>query len=393
MNYIIAIGAFQALVAALLLWRNRLRSKADELLILLITCIATHLAIKFYIYNFVSDTHVRLQMNTFIGFCYGPLLYLYALKTVKEDMIPIRKWYLFLPFLLGAVGYLTVTSVLTVAPEAGYRVLDIYNNTTTVLFFTLGIIFPLLAIRVVHPLPNTKDKEKLLVREIAACFLLMNLVSLINLFTKNMLHADIGMAIRSTVYGLLTLICIIILRFRYVGVPDNRAVAPQASPHMQELSMTSPAITYTHTNEKGKAAEPTEEIVTQHQRHLLLTDAEREQIADQMHRHLQQTKLFTDPDISLDKLAAALKLSKHRVSETLNSHLGKSFYQYINEWRIKHVINNMQRLTDKDLPVNVLSLAYDAGFKAKSSFNQYFKKITGLTPTEYLKTLQTVQVS
>ncbi len=384
MNYIIAIGAFQALVAAILLWRNRLRSKADELLILMIACIATHLAIKFYIYNFVSDAHVRLQMNTFIGFCYGPLLYLYALKTAKEDMIPIRKWYLFLPFLLGAVGYLTVTSVLSMAPDAGYRVLDMYNNITSILFLALGIIFPLLAIRVVHPLPEAKRKEKLLVRELAACFLLMNLVSLTNLFTKNMLHADIGTIIRSTVYGLLTLICIIILRFKYVGVLGDRSI-------LMPPAMPSPGLSvagYTKSREPKKQDSEDDDTTIPQQRHLQLTDEEKEHIAAQMHRHLQQTKLFTDPDISLDKLAAALKLGKHRVSETLNGHLGKSFYQYINEWRIEHVIHNMQRLTDKDLPVNVLSLAYDAGFKAKSSFNQYFKKITGLTPTEYLKTLQ-----
>ena len=49
MQYIISIGIFQALVAAGLLWKNKLRSSADDLLILLVVCIATHMAIKLVI--------------------------------------------------------------------------------------------------------------------------------------------------------------------------------------------------------------------------------------------------------------------------------------------------------------------------------------------------------
>jgi len=33
----------------------------------------------------------------------------------------------------------------------------------------------------------------------------------------------------------------------------------------------------------------------------------------------------------------------------------------------------------------LLAIAYDCGFKTKASFNQYFKKITGLTPSGYIK--------
>jgi len=34
---------------------------------------------------------------------------------------------------------------------------------------------------------------------------------------------------------------------------------------------------------------------------------------------------------------------------------------------------------------NILSLAFEAGFHSKSSFNGYFKKVTGYTPSAYLK--------
>ena len=143
MMYVIAIGAFQALAAMALLWKNKLHNKADALLILLLGCIAAHLTIKFCIYSFVSDDHVRTQMNTFIGFCYGPLLYLYAVKTKDAAFIPASRWYVFLPFILSAVGYLTVICVLSLSQPAGYFALNIYNTATTWLIIPLGILFPL----------------------------------------------------------------------------------------------------------------------------------------------------------------------------------------------------------------------------------------------------------
>lgn len=111
-----------------------------------------------------------------------------------------------------------------------------------------------------------------------------------------------------------------------------------------------------------------------------------EQIWKQMELHLESTRLYTDPDISLDKLSAAIGYSKYHVSETLNSYAHKSFYQYINERRIHRAVELMQRMQAKELPVNISLIANDCGFKAKSSFNQYFKKITGFTPTAYLHT-------
>lgn len=49
MHHIIAIGIFQAIVAAGMLWKGKVRTSADSLLIMFIACIGCHLAIKFVI--------------------------------------------------------------------------------------------------------------------------------------------------------------------------------------------------------------------------------------------------------------------------------------------------------------------------------------------------------
>ncbi|TWV94376.1 AraC family transcriptional regulator [Chitinophaga pinensis] len=118
-----------------------------------------------------------------------------------------------------------------------------------------------------------------------------------------------------------------------------------------------------------------------------LTTTEHREIMYKLEQHLQKTRIFTDADLNMDKLAGAVGISKYHLSEALNSYASKSFYQFINEMRIERAIQQMQFMSSKALPVNVLTLAFDCGFKAKSSFNQYFKKITGLTPTAYLRSV------
>jgi AraC-like DNA-binding protein len=75
-------------------------------------------------------------------------------------------------------------------------------------------------------------------------------------------------------------------------------------------------------------------------------------------------------------------MSRHHLTQLLNEKLEKNFYSFINEYRIGEAID---RLNDPALQVNILSLAFDCGFNSKSSFNNYFKKITGSTPTAYRK--------
>ena len=97
---------------------------------------------------------------------------------------------------------------------------------------------------------------------------------------------------------------------------------------------------------------------------------------------MQKSRIYLDPDLSLEILASRMKMSRHHLTQLLNEKLEKNFYSFINEYRIEEAID---RLNDPSLQVNILSLAFDCGFNSKSSFNNYFKKITGTTPTAYRK--------
>ena len=69
--------------------------------------------------------------------------------------------------------------------------------------------------------------------------------------------------------------------------------------------------------------------------------------------------------------------------QLLNEHLSLKFADFVNAYRVKAV---QKMLIDPAYNhFTILSMAFDAGFKNKASFNSAFKKHCGQTPTQYKK--------
>lgn len=105
-------------------------------------------------------------------------------------------------------------------------------------------------------------------------------------------------------------------------------------------------------------------------------------LADKMQTYLTHDKPYLDMDFSAANLADTFEITQHDLSLILNHHLNCSFYEYINTFRIQYYIENIYRVKNGEL--TILTLAYEAGFSAKSTFNKYFKQVTGFSPTVYL---------
>lgn len=97
--------------------------------------------------------------------------------------------------------------------------------------------------------------------------------------------------------------------------------------------------------------------------------------------YFESTECFLRADLSLEILSKELQISKHYLSEIFNIHIGKSFYSFIAEYRITYAI---ERLKNEGGRLKIESLAHECGFNSKTSFNRYFKEITGFNPSEYI---------
>ncbi|MEZ4919592.1 MAG: AraC family transcriptional regulator [Saprospiraceae bacterium] len=124
-----------------------------------------------------------------------------------------------------------------------------------------------------------------------------------------------------------------------------------------------------------------EQLLPEKYRNSGLTDEAAKSLLARLQSRMEEEQLYTEPDLSLERLADELQASKHHVSQVLNAFEGKSFFEYINHFRIEEA---KRLLTEYDRSqMHIIEIAYKVGFNNKVSFNNAFKKDTGLTPSAY----------
>lgn len=99
---------------------------------------------------------------------------------------------------------------------------------------------------------------------------------------------------------------------------------------------------------------------------------------------MNEKKPYKNPELTLPELASELSVSRNVLSQVINSRDGEmNFYSYINSYRLRDAENMLSDTKMENR--NILDIAYEAGFKSKTSFNTFFKKETGMTPSQYRK--------
>jgi AraC-like DNA-binding protein len=117
-----------------------------------------------------------------------------------------------------------------------------------------------------------------------------------------------------------------------------------------------------------------------------LKNEDLERLADDMEKIMKEKLLYLNPELTLAEVANMLELPKHHLTQALNTVIGKNFYTYINELRVKKFMDMV--VDPKNKSLTFLAIAYECGFNSKSTFNSVFKKLTGFTPSEYIQSME-----
>lgn len=112
-----------------------------------------------------------------------------------------------------------------------------------------------------------------------------------------------------------------------------------------------------------------------------LTDRQAARLRDALTGLMERESPWRDSDLTLADLAAKLDTTPHKLSEVLNSEIGQSFYDFVNGYRVRDVQRRIA--AGEARQAKLLTLAMNAGFASKSTFNLVFKKHTNQTPSDY----------
>ena len=103
-----------------------------------------------------------------------------------------------------------------------------------------------------------------------------------------------------------------------------------------------------------------------------------------------QDKIYKQSNLSLDLLSKEMSSTRHNISQVINEHFGVSFFHFVNKHRIEEALRILSN--DSTSNLNIIDVAYDVGFNNKVTFNKAFKIETSMTPTEYIKNLQSSHI-
>ncbi len=347
---LLAVIAVLGLLLGLVLLFGKSRFSAGEKrLSLLVFSFAVILISYVLIWTRYTFSFPYLQnVWPFLTFLVGPSLYFYLKDTFKEDytakeaslhyLIPAASLLLSLPAILSNFG------IQTGAPK------DLFSIGTSATLLNAHLLFYTIKIHSMNQNEWQVDSNIKVWTSVISWGMTMYTAAFLSYFVL----VNCSFFNPNWDYAISTVMALGILAIAYMGLVQKRVFSSEPIGHFL----------------------PVKKYQTSS-----LTEAASESIKRRMERLLNEEQVFKENELRLADLATYLDISRHQLSQVINEHYGVNFFELINKYRVEHV---RRLLTDPAFKhYTVIQIAYEAGFNNKASFNRYFKKEIGITPSAY----------
>ncbi len=113
-----------------------------------------------------------------------------------------------------------------------------------------------------------------------------------------------------------------------------------------------------------------------------LSADDKQQLLSQIIEVMDTSEEIYSPDFSLERLAMLAGSKYKYVSQVINEYYEQNFNNFLNSYRIKEACKRMGDLENYG-NYTIEAISESVGFKSRSTFVTSFKRITGLTPSQY----------
>ncbi len=379
-------GIILSFFLSFLLFTKRNKTPADSILAAWLGITGFHM-LTFYL----LFTGQHLEYPTFIALGFslplvqGPFLYLYTRQQTSSVPFKAKELLHFLPLLLS---YLLFIGFFLMPPEQKIEVFrqkgqgfETQARINVFAIYLSGIVYIVLSTvrllkyrkNIVHQFSNT-DK-------INFNWLLYLIIWIVVIWiTIIFVQKD------EWIFGAAALF---VLWLGYFGIKQVRVFSQNTPLFKEENPSTVNGNIEENRPSGSEIKRETEELTSEEDpesskyQKSTLSEQDAGWIHERLERLMLEQKPFKNPDLTLNELARSLEVHPNHLSQVINSRVKKNFYELINDRRVEEFIHLTGQPESQQF--TLLSLAHDCGFNSKASFNRNFKKYTGLSPREYLK--------
>ena len=127
-----------------------------------------------------------------------------------------------------------------------------------------------------------------------------------------------------------------------------------------------------------------ETVATEHEKDNALALSVRNNIEPMLKQYCEEQQLYLEYDLTLSQLVQKIGTNRLYLSQYFSSQ-GTTYNTYINGLRIQHFINKYHEAATAHQPITAQKLALQSGFRNYNTFGVAFKKIMGMTATEWMR--------
>ena len=115
-----------------------------------------------------------------------------------------------------------------------------------------------------------------------------------------------------------------------------------------------------------------------------LDQESKDRLFERIKNVMDDIAIICKPDFSLQQLAIQVGSNYKYVSQVVNESYGKSFKQVLNEQRVREACRILND-PNQSAHLTIEAIAANLGFNSRSNFTVTFKRITGISPSDFMK--------